>query len=188
MGIDEQRREAVERLKALTLEGGSHEMLSAIARAVMPDAGAWTVGACRGLRDRLVALIGRGGEWARGYDEGFASADDWLAEHEDEMAEHGWVRGPLDADGKMWRSGDMSDSNWGVIEGIAYEDGRWLISGHDMSAPWIPADSIRHHHEPTVEDVMVEFAIDWECAEDGEDKTAVLKEYAAKLRLAGDAE
>lgn len=92
MGIDEQRREAVERLKALTLEGGSHEMLSAIARAVMPDAGAWTVGACRGLRDRLVALIGRGGEWARGYDEGFASADDWLAEHEDEMAQHGWVR------------------------------------------------------------------------------------------------
>lgn len=27
-----------------------------------------------------------------GYDEGFASADDWLAEHEDAMAEHGWVR------------------------------------------------------------------------------------------------
>lgn len=59
MGIDEQRREVVERLGALELEGGSHEMLSAIARAVMPGAGAWTVGACRGLRDRLVALIGR---------------------------------------------------------------------------------------------------------------------------------
>ena len=70
---------------------------------------------------------------------------------EENMAEGGWVRGPLDADGKMWRSGDMSDSNWGVIEGIAYEDGRWLVSGHDTSAPWIPADSIRHHHEPTVE-------------------------------------
>ena len=52
-----------------------------------------------------------------------------------ELAEAGWVRGPLDADGKMWRSGDMSDSNWGVIEGIAYEDGRWLVSGHDTSAP-----------------------------------------------------
>ena len=71
---------------------------------------------------------------------------------EENMAEGGWVRGPLDADGKMWRSGDMSDSNWGVIEGIAYEDGRWLVSGHDTSAPWIPADSIRHHHEPTVEE------------------------------------
>ena len=39
---------------------------------------------------------------------------------EENMAEGGWVRGPLDADGKMWRRGDMSDSNWGVIEGIAY--------------------------------------------------------------------
>lgn len=27
-----------------------------------------------------------------GYDDGFASADDWLAQHEDAMAEHGWVR------------------------------------------------------------------------------------------------
>ena len=27
-----------------------------------------------------------------GYDMGFASADDWLAQHEDAMAEHGWVR------------------------------------------------------------------------------------------------
>lgn len=27
-----------------------------------------------------------------GYDEGFASADDWLGQHEDAMAEHGWVR------------------------------------------------------------------------------------------------
>lgn len=91
-----------------------------------------------------------------GYDEGFASADDWLGQHEDAMAEHGWVRGPLDADGEMWHCGDMSDSNWGVIEGIAYENGRWLISGHDTSAPWIPADSIRHHHAPTVEDVLYE--------------------------------
>lgn len=77
---------------------------------------------------------------------------------EENMAEHGWVRGPLDADGEMWHSGDMSDSNWGVIEGIAFENGRWFISGHDTSAPWIPADSIRHHHAPTVEDVLTEFA------------------------------
>ena len=27
-----------------------------------------------------------------GYDAGFASADDWCAQHEDAMAEHGWVR------------------------------------------------------------------------------------------------
>lgn len=50
------------------------------------------------------------------------------------------------------------------------------------------ASVYRHYHEPTVEDVMVEFATDWECAQDGEDKTAVLKEYASKFRLANSEE
>ena len=125
----------------------------------------------------------QGASYKDGYDEGFASADDWLAQHEDAMAEHGWVRGPLDADGKMWRSGDMSASNWGVIEGIAYENGRWFVSGHDTSAPWVPADSIRHYHKPTVEDVLREFADKWmdvqPCRE-----PEIIAEYASKLRLA----
>ena len=34
----------------------------------------------------------QGASYKDGYDEGFASADDWLAQHEDAMAEHGWVR------------------------------------------------------------------------------------------------
>ena len=134
------------------------------------------------------------------YDNGYASADDWLGQHEDAMAEHGWVRGPLDKDGKLWSSGDMSDSNWGEIEDIAYEDGRWLIRGHDTSAPWIPADSIGHYHAPTVEDVLREFAekmnenlgmytgeaIDADEWREADART--VEKYAAKLRLAGDAE
>lgn len=111
---------------------------------------------------------------------------------EENMAEGGWVRGPLDADGKMWRSGDMSDSNWGVIEGIAYEDGRWLVSGHDTSAPWIPADSIRHYHEPTVEGLLRDFGVDIAHALDADpDATvpeSIIAEYSAKLRLANDGE
>lgn len=116
---------------------------------------------------------------------------------EENMAEGGWVRGPLDADGKMWRSGDMSDSDWGVIEGIAYEDGRWLVSGHDTSAPWIPADSIRHHHEPTVEDVLLEACNAYhslliegmsDVAHDMPAPSEIIAEYSAKLRLANDGE
>jgi hypothetical protein len=34
----------------------------------------------------------QGASYKDGYDEGFASADDWLGQHEDAMAEHGWVR------------------------------------------------------------------------------------------------
>lgn len=152
-------------------------------------------------------------EYALGWDEGnrvrrdlTAIADRIDAEHERElaeqqdsltvgmtpmtdenMAEGGWVRGPLDADGKMWRSGDMSDSRWGVIEGIAYEDGRWLVSGHDTSAPWIPADSIRHYYEPTVEDVLREFAekiTDSQIPGVHPTYEESIAEYSAKLRLA----
>ena len=134
------------------------------------------------------------------WDAGYAKGVDWAkkcgggidAMTDTELAEHGLVRGPLDADGKMWRSGDMSDSNWGVIEGIAYEDGRWLVSGHDTSAPWIPADSIRHHHAPTVEDVLREFTDEvWNrCCEGATASDSgideLVAEYAAKLRLADD--
>ena len=176
-----QRQEIIERLNGLEMEGGSHAMLSAICKAVLPHGDAWTLRRCWDLRDRLVRLLGeaeqpkeqgegeeeeskeghaveqlrresvvtrlrmaqqggydgstgfvRGnvyqlfgvGEksydsiyflagniatevereiasaksaaydqgYAAGYDEGFASADDWLAQHEDAMAEHGWVR------------------------------------------------------------------------------------------------
>lgn len=30
--------------------------------------------------------------WKDGFDAGYASADDWLAQHEDAMREHGWIR------------------------------------------------------------------------------------------------
>ena len=57
-----------------------------------------------------------------------------------------YTMGPRDADGIFWFRGDMSDSPWGVIEGIFYDCTRreWLVRGHDISAPWVPADSIRH--------------------------------------------
>lgn len=153
---------------------------------------------------------GFNGPWKRNEEMLLAIADRIDAEHERElaeqqdsltvgmqpmteenMAEGGWVRGPLDADGKMWRRDDMSDSNWGVIEGIAYEDGRWFVSGHDTSAPWIPADSIRHYHEPTVEDVLREFAekiTDSQIPGVHPTYEESIAEYSAKLRLAGDGE
>ena len=55
----DERMQVIDRLRALELDGGSHENLSAIARAILPDATfGWTVGACERLRDTLVALIG----------------------------------------------------------------------------------------------------------------------------------
>lgn len=53
-----QRQEIIERLNGLKLEGGSHEMLNAICKAVLPHSGAWTLRMCEDLRDRLVRLLG----------------------------------------------------------------------------------------------------------------------------------
>lgn len=74
----------------------------------------------------------------------------------DELEAYGLVRGPVDADGVMWHSGDMSDTSWGVIEGIAYRNGTWFVCGHDISAPWMEADSVRHYHKPTVSELLDE--------------------------------
>ena len=159
-------------------------------------------------------LRGKNDGYDEGWDAGFASADDWLGQHEDAMAEHGWVRlpaggeapckqlgewienrglitGPLDHDGELWHKGDMSASPWGEIESIVFNGQCWQVRGHDTSAPWLPADSLLHYHAPTVEDVLLKF---YTLAVRGKEAHAedvdgdVLAEYAAKLRLAGDAE
>lgn len=65
----------------------------------------WGYGFCGDTYDVVTAIADRidaeheakvsywqGASYKDGYDEGFASADDWLAQHEDAMAEHGWVR------------------------------------------------------------------------------------------------
>ena len=117
------------------------------------------------VREKLDAIADRidaehericGEKWLMGYHECHAELMEGNEVIAKDLEKAGWVRGPLDADGEIWHSGDMSDSNWGVIEGIAYENGRWLVCGHDTSAPWIPADSIRHYHAPTVEDVLTD--------------------------------
>jgi len=129
-----------------------------------------------------------------GYDEGFASADDWLAQHEDAMAEHGWARLPKDADNVPVSVGD-------VMEWVRYKDGDPTIVrtvsgiGNGVFFAWsdeqgryaqYEAHAYRHHHTPTVEDVLTEFADlvrkeRVELATIGKDAIA---EYASKLRLA----
>lgn len=56
--MGEKRVEIVARLEALTLRGGSHEMLSSVCRAVRPAHHGWTERECEALRHDLIALIG----------------------------------------------------------------------------------------------------------------------------------
>lgn len=119
-----------------------------------------------------------------GFDDGFASADDWYVDHEAQLAEHGWVRLPVDADGVPIRVGDVMDGNRGTVTCIRDAGHGWeIVTDHMYS--YNPDDL--HHHAPTVEDLLREFAL--ACEDAGNSRPAVMRlaeEYAAKLRLAGD--
>jgi hypothetical protein len=62
-----------------------------------------------------------------------------------------------------------------------------LITDGISDGTWVRARKMRHHREPTVEDVLREF-VDALDIDRCEDFNATIAEYAAKLRLAGDAE
>ena len=220
-----ERERAITNLMAVDLRGGSHEMLSSIAKAIhKPTCGGWTIGACQVLRDTLVNLLsetdeealreaytkgredgmgvankadmraeylrGRNDGYDEGYDAGFASADDWLGQHEDAMAEHGWYRA-LDADKNPIRISDAVEHN-GVRANVLG------ITFHGTTPPtvcimrgdcWVEADELHHVKQPTVEDVLREMADRCYADEDEpRDRDAIVAEYAAKLQLRGDAE
>ena len=135
-----------------------------------------------------------------GYDEGFASADDWLGQHEDAMAEHGWIRLPLDANGEVVRIGDvmvMASHPFGcedkplVVDRMELSRGMhgevWCLALDTDRSCWTQAAVLRHYHKPTVEDVLREFAQRWDDPTHYA-KGELVEQYAAKLRLAGDAE
>ena len=132
----------------------------------------------------------QGASYKDGYDEGFASADDWLGQHEDAMAEHGWIRLPLDADGVPIHVGDVVEyaDNPTELFTASYieleKNGWWVFGGVMGRRP----DNYRHHHEPTVEDVLRELLDEAEHFHSLEEERDAISEYAKRLTLAGDAE
>ena len=120
-----------------------------------------------------------------GYDMGFASADDWLAQHEDAMAEHGWIKLPVDVDGVPIHVGDE----------VAFI-GRMTVDatdGHNVfffADNWadgvycVRADELRHYHAPTVEDVLLDLLEEHSDPTCDATPSELAEKYAAKLRLA----
>ena len=117
------------------------------------------------------------------------------------MAEHGWVRLPVDADGKYIHIGD-------VMEWVRYEGSDQTIVrkvsgvGDGVFFAWsdeqgryaqYEAKAYRHYHAPTVEDVLEQALNEaamldrpegyWPSAAD---ITNIVNSLAAKLRLADD--
>ena len=109
--------------------------------------------------------------------------------------EHGWVKLPVDADGVPIHVGDKmvfidlngNTSEPFIVDGFESLD-MWLVryeDGHRYTAS--PAHT-RHHHELTVEDVLREFFSRYVTTKPKDEDDAIIAEYAAKLRLAGEGE
>ena len=99
---------------------------------------------------------------------------------------------PKDADGEYIHIGDVMEwcdsGETLTVEGIG-SDVLFYIDGEN--AEWTAARTKRHHHEPTVEDVLREFAekvIDSQIPSVHPTYEEAITEYAAKLRLADDGE
>lgn len=99
---------------------------------------------------------------------------------------------PKDAYGEYIHIGDVMEwcdsGETLTVEGIG-SDVLFYIDGEN--AEWTAARNKRHHHEPTVEDVLREFAekvIDSQIPSVHPTYEEAITEYAAKLRLADDGE
>ena len=119
--------------------------------------------------------------------------------NDESMAELGWVRLPKDADGVPIHAGDTLDGYGKTIEVVEMRYGRggWVLISRDGSG-YADTFAFAHHHEPTVEDVLRDVVTlchniwkEWSAFEfyDVDDvmKSNSIAEYAAKLRLVGDA-
>jgi hypothetical protein len=131
--------------------------------------------------------------WNNGYEADYLGIEKWLTEHPQAMEHHGWVRLPKDADGEYIHIGDvMETERFGVVEVEGFIHNAIAFNVYDPQPARIctvPAKQCNHHHAPTVEDVLREFAekvIDSQIPTVHPTYEEAIAEYAARLRLADD--
>lgn len=110
--------------------------------------------------------------------------------------ENGWVKLPVDADGVPIHVGDVIDERLpfggyaapapvDVMELSRGANGYgWMVRLDAANSAFISPKLLRHHHPPTVEDVLEEFAQMYIACND----KGTIAEYAKRLRLAGEDE
>ena len=106
----------------------------------------------------------------------------------DALAKRGYIALPLDADGVPIYVGDRLDGYGKTIEVVELRYGRsgWVIVSKDGNA-YADSFAFTHHHAPTVEDVLREFALACEDAGNaGPEVERIAAEYAKRLTLTGD--
>ena len=99
---------------------------------------------------------------------------------------------PVDADGVPIHFGDVLDQFGTPMTVFAMSDPDpnqgdcmlELITDGTSDGTWVRARKMRHHHAPTVEDVLAEMLDVWGELPSNVTNEAIIAEYAAKLRLA----
>lgn len=122
--------------------------------------------------------------WMRGHDA-------WAAiDRSDEMAEHGWVRLPKDADGEYVHIDDVMEwPDGNTFEVVGIGDGTlFYIDDSSELADWTGASTKRHHHPPKVEDMLKEMLYKAHIYDKREMELLpdLIAEYATKLQLKED--
>lgn len=111
---------------------------------------------------------------------------------DENMAEDGWVRLPVDGDGKPIHVGDVITHLPDGIKELAPETVKRIVLSKDEQrivteeCSYSMPKFLRHYHEPTVEDVLREMCleIDHRCERGGIDYDELFAEYAERIREA----
>lgn len=149
--------------------------------------------------DELKAKDGQ--SWLHGY----AECREELMEGNEVIAasleEAGWVKLPVSEDGDVLHIGELVDERLpfggyaapAPIDTMELSRGAsgygWMVRLDSESGAFINPKLLRHHHAPTVEDVLREFAekiIDSQIPSMHPTYEEAIAEYAARLRLAND--
>ena len=136
------RKKTIERLRAVELREGmsSHEMLSAIGRAIFPEMKAWTRFACTLLREDLVFLL----------EDADAEIDAVRHECNERIAQvvEESMQLPRDMDGNVIHVGDEMEFIDGEpfdVIGIG-EHTLYYYDEEDEAVHWTRSSSKRHYH------------------------------------------
>ena len=122
--------------------------------------------------------------WLKGYSECHAELMEGNETLASDLERCGWVRLPLDADGVPLRVGDEIEYPNGARDTVRFATISpigWAVNDRG----WVP-EAVRHHHPPTVEDVLRAMCveIDRRCESGHIDYDELFAEYAKRLRLA----
>lgn len=108
-----------------------------------------------------------------------------IADHIDANVADGYMKLPVGEDDEVWHIGDVVEWRDGATAEIIAIGGNTLyyIDDGEDEVDWTQADTNRHHHAPTVEDLLRELVYKWG---ESTDPDAYISEYAARLQLTDD--